>query len=111
MSDYEESHYKPFCVVNGRVSPLCGVFKDHSNMVAAITPGEACEIKGSIILTGPRRRRQGTIWEECPGSSLNQAVGELRGRERTRGQVSLLGVRGEYTAKAVRRFTGAFECH
>lgn len=34
-----------FCVVHGGVSPPYGVFKDHLNMVAEITLGEAFEIK------------------------------------------------------------------
>lgn len=39
-------------------------------------------MKGFITLTGPRDRRHGiphrTIWEELPGSRLNQEGGELR---------------------------------
>lgn len=46
-------------VINGEVSPLCGVFKDHYHVAAEITLGEAYEIKGVIILTGLRSRRQG----------------------------------------------------
>lgn len=77
------------CVINGKVGPLCGVFKDHYNMTAGITLGEACEIQG-VILTG----RQGApCREERPENLLSQAGEELSEREVPWAD-SFIGVRG-----------------
>lgn len=40
------------CVINGVVSHLCGVFKDHSKKVMEVRLGVIHKIKGFIIHTG-----------------------------------------------------------
>lgn len=86
-----------FCVINGEVSPLCGVFKDHYNVSPGITFGEAYKFNGVILLTGSRRRRQGEPCRE--GHPENQANGELS-QSMVPWQVPLLGLE-EYTSKRI----------
>lgn len=68
-----------------------------------VTHGEACEIKGFITLTGPRRGRhtrhtQGATWGESKGAVSAREVGSCE-RVNARGQVPLLWVEVEYTSK------------
>lgn len=72
-------------VVNEGVSLLCGVFKDQSHMAMEVTLGEAYEIKGLIILTGPRGGRHGR--EPCGRSAQEAAQPNRWGAERQRASV------------------------
>lgn len=90
------------CVVNGEVNFPSRIFKDLSNIAAEITFGEAYEIKGFILLTGPREQHS-TACMVPYGSSSKEADSTKQwgsqGGMRTSGQVPLLGVRVEYTSK------------
>lgn len=44
----------PCCVITRGLNLPCGVFKHHSNTASEIILREAYEIKGFVLLTGPR---------------------------------------------------------
>lgn len=98
-------------VVNEGVSLPCGVFKDRSHVALEVTLGEAREIKGLTILTGPRGGRHG---REPYGRSAQEAAQPNRwGAERQRGSMgsAFLGGQVEYTSKMHEGFPRSFECH